>query len=262
LLRASVVCRWAGASLAFAVMAGVGCKKTAPPVQREVAKPTVRSLNGLDPATLGAVSGVVKFAGTAPAPVRVDMRPDPECGDGDRFAEDYVVHDGLLANVYVYVKSGPAAAMAQGESWMGPAVLNVKGCSFVPHVVAVTAGQRIEFRNEDALMHSIRATPGVAGSAAVDITLAPKVAGQMRMFRKPELMIPVRCGRHPWMSAFINVSPTPFFAVSGADGKFELKGLPAGDYTLGFVQEKMGERTVTVTVKALATATAGITYSL
>jgi hypothetical protein len=82
------------------------------------------------------------------------------------------------------------------------------------------------------------------------------------MFRKPELMIPVRCGRHPWMSAFINVSPTPFFAVSGADGKFELKGLPAGDYTLGFVQEKMGERTVTVTVKALATATAGITYSL
>jgi plastocyanin len=231
-------------------------------VQREVAKPTFRSLNGLDPATLGAVSGVVRFAGPAPPSTRIDMGTDPACGGGERFAEDYVVHDGLLANVYVYVKNGPTAAMTQGESWMEPVVLEARGCSFVPHVVAVTAGQRIEFRNEDATMHNVHATPSVTGNAPIDLALGPKAAGQMRMFRKPEVMMPVRCGRHTWMSAFINVSPTPFFAVTGADGKFELKGLPAGEYTLGFVQEKMGERTVTVTVKSQATATAGITYSL
>ena len=172
------------------------------------------------------------------------------------------MHDGLLANVYVYVKSGPPAAMAQGASWMAPAVLDVQGCRFVPHVAAVTAGQRIEFRNEDAVMHTVRATPNVAGNAAVELAESPNAPPQVRMFRKPEIMMPVRCGRHAWMSGFLNVSPTPFFAVTGTDGKFVLKGLPAGEYTLGFVQEKLGERTVMVTVKPQATSAAEITFSL
>ena len=60
--------------------------------------------------------------------------------------------------------------------------------------------------------------------------------------------MPVRCNNHPWMNAFINVSATPFFAVTDADGHFEIKGLPAGTYTLAAVHEKMGEQTMTVTV--------------
>jgi len=74
-------------------------------------------------------------------------------------------------------------------------------------------------------------------------------------------MIPVRCNNHPWMNAFINVSETPFFAVTDADGKFSLKGLPAGDYTLAAVHEKLGEQTMKVTVKALATADAKFTFA-
>ena len=56
--------------------------------------------------------------------------------------------------------------------------------------------------------------------------------------------MPVRCNNHPWMNAFINVSATPFFAVTDADGHFEIKGLPAGTYTLAAVHEKMGEQTI------------------
>ena len=47
------------------------------------------------------------------------------------------------------------------------------------------------------------------------------------------MMIPVRCNPHPWMNAFINVAATPFYAVTDADGHFEIKGLPAGTYTIG-----------------------------
>jgi plastocyanin len=244
------------------MLAAFGCRKSAPPIERESAKPAIRSLNALDPATLGSIRGVVKVAGTAPAPLRIEAGSDSACGSGQKFAEDYMVNGDMLANVYVYVKSGPAEAMAQGASWMPPVLLDVKGCSFVPHVLAVTVGQRIEFRNEDAAIHKLHLTPSVAGNAAIDVAIGPNSAGQMRMLRKPEVMMPVRCARHPWMGAFLNVSPTPFFAVTSGDGTFELKGLPPGDYTLGFVHEKMGERTVTVTVKPLATVTAGITYSL
>ena len=252
--------RMAVAAVALVMVSG--CRKApAPPVARSP-KPGIRSLNALDPATMGTVSGVVQFAGIAPAAVPVDMNADSGCGGGGTSTEQVVVRDGKLANVYVYVKSGPAAAMALGESWMAPVVLDAKGCNFVPHVAAVMVGQRVEFRNDDAVTHAVRATPAVAGNAAVDVTEAPKSPGQVKYFRKPEAMMPVRCARHPWMTAYLNVSPTPFFAVTGTDGKFELRGLPAGEYTLGFVQEKMGERTATVTVKPQATAALEMTYSL
>src|SRR6201997_4258712 len=68
----------------------------------------------LDPATLGTVSGTIQLSGKPPAPVKIDMSMDPVCSitGGDNFSEQYVVHDGKLANVYVYIKSGPPAAMS------------------------------------------------------------------------------------------------------------------------------------------------------
>jgi hypothetical protein len=48
----------------------------------------------------------------------------------------------------------------------------------------------------------------------------------------------------------MNVSKSPFYAVTGADGKYEIKGLPPGDYTLAFVHEKLGEQDQKVTLAA------------
>ena len=56
-------------------------------------------------------------------------------------------------------------------------------------------------------------------------------------------MIPVKCNQHPWMKMYISVVKNPFFAVTGKDGKYELKGLPPGTYTIAVVQEKFGEQT-------------------
>src|SRR2546430_12535090 len=61
-------------------------------------------------------------------------------------------------------------------------------------------------------------------------------------------MLPVKCNQHPWMKMFINVTKSPFYAVTGPDGKYEIKGLPPGDYTIAFVHEKLGEQTQKVTV--------------
>ena len=52
-----------------------------------------------------------------------------------------------------------------------------------------------------------------------------------RMFDKPEVMVPFRCDVHGWMAAYGGIVSHPFFAVSKADGSFEIKGLPAGTYT-------------------------------
>jgi plastocyanin len=257
LVRAVVI---AGLLLGCGVM---GCKSggTQAGDVGEVAKPAAAPV---DPATLGSVGGVVRFAGKAPAPVRIDTTMDPACGfggSGDVFSEQYAVKDERLANVYVYVKSGTTMTIGATGA-LPPVVLDQKGCVYTPHVIAVRVGQPVEFHNDDVTMHNVHAIPVVVGNQAVDISQGPKGAPQTKRFAAPEVMMPVRCNNHPWMQAFINVSATPWFAVTGADGKFELKGLPAGAYVLGAVQEKMGEQTLNVTVRAKEQATADFTFAM
>jgi plastocyanin len=218
----------------------------------------------LDVVSLGTVVGTVHFDGKAPAPVKIDMSMDPACGMGpggdSNMSEQYAVHGTGLANVFVYVKSGPAAAFSTTTS-PGPAiVMDQKGCRYVPHVIGLMKGGAVEFRNSDVTMHNIHTMPSAPGSESIDISQSPRGASQIKQFNQPETMIPVRCNNHPWMNAFINVSATPFFDVSGSDGQFSIKGLPAGEYTLAAVHEKLGEQTIKVTVKALGTAETKFTF--
>jgi len=257
-----------GYFMAAIVLTGLaGCKpkttsQTHPDINSQPAH-TRRSIP-LDPATLGSVSGTVHFAGKPPERIRIDMSQDPACSmtGGENLAEQYVVHDGKLANVYIYVKSGPAAAMSASDNSTAPVVLDQVGCRYVPHVIAVMQGGSVEFRNSDDTMHNIHTMPTVSANKEIDVSQGPKGAPQIRQFLQPEVMMPVRCNNHPWMNAFINVSATPFFAVTDANGRFEINGLPAGTYTLAAVHEKMGEQTITVTVKPHETEPASFTYSL
>ncbi|HMF54207.1 MAG TPA: carboxypeptidase regulatory-like domain-containing protein [Edaphobacter sp.] len=227
--------------------------------------PAVRPQSApLNPVTLGSVSGTVHFAGKPPQRVKIDMSMDPVCSmmGGDNLAEQYVVHDGKLANVYVYVKDGPAVAMSAGPQTTSPVVMDQVGCRYVPHVIALMRGGSVEFRNSDSTMHNIHTMPTVVGNETVDVSQGPKGAPQQKQFEKPEVMIPVRCNNHPWMNAFINVSATPFFAVTDEKGHFEIKGLPAGTYTLAVVHEKMGEQTMSVTVAPKKAEKADFSYSM
>ncbi len=251
--------------VASGMVAGLAGCKANPAKNQEAgtanAKPAAVAL---DPATLGAVSGTVHFSGKAPERLRIDMSQDPVCSmmGGDNFAEQYVVHDGKLANVYIYVKDGPEAAMSAPAVTTAPVVLDQVGCKYVPHVIGVMRGGSVEFRNSDGTMHNIHTMPTVAANKEINVSQDARAAPEVKQFMQPELMMPVRCNNHPWMNAFINVSATPFFAVADAEGRFEIKGLPAGTYTLGAVHEKMGEQTMTVTVKPQVTGTADFTYAI
>jgi hypothetical protein len=61
----------------------------------------------------------------------------------------------------------------------------------------------------------------------------PGAAPIQQKFAREEVMIPVKCNQHPWMRAYIGVLKTPFYAVTGSDGTYTIKGLPPGDYTIG-----------------------------
>jgi plastocyanin len=274
-MRVYSTMRWAVVAAVIAVGMN-GCKPDTKPTDTATPNTTPAAATSTpapvataaDPATTGTVTGVVHLTGTPPAPVKIDMSMDPVCSmmGGDNYSEQYVASGGKLANVFVYVKSGPAAAMNANPGLAGDngihTVLDQKGCRYIPHVVAIAKGGTVEFRNSDSTMHNVHTMPVVAGNETVDVSQAPHGAPQTHQFIAPEIMMPVRCNNHPWMNAFINISATPFFAVTGKDGSFKITGLPPGDYVLGFAQEKLGEQTAKVTVSAKGTAKTEATFAM
>jgi hypothetical protein len=214
----------------------------------------------VDPATAGVISGSVTFDGKSPERLKIDMAQDPACelSLGDNYAEQYVIHAGKLANVFVYIKSGLGDQKFVPPQ--KPVVLDQRGCRYIPHVIGVMAGQPVEIRNSDPTMHNVHPAPTAPDNREWDISEGPHGNPVTRTFDAPEIMLPVRCNNHPWMQAFINVTTNPFYAVSDANGNFEIKGLPPGTYTIAAVHETMGEQDATVTVTPHGTATTAFAY--
>ncbi len=210
----------------------------------------------------GSIAGIVTYNGPAPTN-SIDTSMDPACamgGGSDRLpVEQIAVKNGKLANVFVYIKSGPPLAMNAAPSSTQPVVMDQQHCRYVPHVIGVLAGGTVEFRNSDPTMHNIHTTS--VDNQPIDISQSPRGAPVRKQFAHPEILLPVRCNNHPWMNAFINVSATPFFAVSDAMGHFEITGLPPGNYVLGIAQEKLGEKTLPITVKPSQVAQADLSYA-
>lgn len=209
----------------------------------------------IDPATAATVSGAVKFDGTAPKAGKIDMSQDPAC-KGTNTAETIVADGGNLANVFVYVKDGLG-----DRSFDVPkdsTTIDQKGCQYHPHVLGVMTGQNIEIRNDDDTTHNIHPTP--KDNREWNESQPPKAAALEKTFAREEVMLPVKCNQHPWMKMYVNVVKSPFFAVTGKDGKYEIKGLPPGDYTLAFVHEKLGEQEQKVTLAAKDSKTLDQTF--
>src|SRR5258708_423300 len=201
-------------------------------ISQDTAKP-------IDPTTVGSISGTVAFTGAAPQPVAIDMGQDPACSVASKeqiFGEGVVAKDGKLANAFVYVKQGAEkfATTVPAE----PAVLDQKGCRYEPHVMGLLAGQKLRILNSDPAIHNVHRA--AKNNQSWNISQMPRGAPVEKTFTREELMVPITCNQHPWMRMYVNVLSHPFFAVSDADGHFEIKGLPPGDYTLAVVHEKLG----------------------
>jgi plastocyanin len=216
----------------------------------------------------GTVNGVISFNGTVPPPKKIDTSADPVCGqkNPNLTTEEAVVKDGKLANAFVYIKEGTVEGGKKvGDyAWATPATavqLDQNGCHYKPHVLGVMVNQKVSITNSDATQHNIHPTPKL--NPEWNQTQANGQAPIEKTFARAEQVIPVKCNQHPWMKSYIGVMKTPFFAVSGEDGAFEIKGLPPGTYTV--VAWKEGgangtEKTMQVTVPANGSAKADFAF--
>jgi len=247
---------WIGAVIA-ASLALVGCGNAELPKTSE--NSAIGGTAVPDEANGGAVTGKVSFEGAKPTPRTIDMSANPVCMRSHPTpvaSEEIVLNPNqTVKNAFVWVKSG-----LPDTKWKiptTPVVLDQSGCMYTPHVFGVMTGQPIAMKNSDPTNHNIH--PLTQVNQEWNQSQPPGSADKAESFHRQEVLIPIKCNIHPWMRAYVGVVSHPFFAVTGDDGTFTIKGLPPGTYTVELVHEKYGKQEQQVTVGAKESKTADFT---
>ncbi len=131
--------------------------------------------------------------------------------------------------IVVYVDTIP------GKTFPPPkdhGVMDQKKLTFIPHIMVVLKGSTVDFLNSDSVGHNVY-WPSVGGNKKLAHNLGTWPQGVKKSFTFDELgAVPLLCNVHPEMSAYIIVVPTPYYAVTNAQGEYTIKDVPNGKYTL------------------------------
>lgn len=191
----------------------------------------------------GSIEGTVEYAGT-PVPadqvVKVMAEYAPYCGD-TLPAGRYLIKDRKIKNVVVYIENIDAGRPAPRES---VTLTNLK-CAFVPHVAIGFKGTDFIERNDDPIAHNIHTYWG--GRTMYNVDLPGEGMSITKPLKRTGL-IEIECDSHHWMHGYLYVSDNPYIAVTGEDGQFSLKDVPAGTYTV-VAWHEMFDKIVTYKVK-------------
>src|SRR5262245_26710547 len=145
------------------------------------------------------------------------------------------------ANAIVYIDKIPGKQFAPPAN---PVVLDQVNLKFVPHVLAVLVGTTVAFPNSDEIRHNVFSP----GPPRFDLGTYPQNTTKYRLFDKPGVWT-MLCNVHAEMSAYVVVAETPYFATTGRDGKFVLKDVPPGKYTVRVWHEKAKSASLLIDVE-------------
>ena len=146
---------------------------------------------------------------------------------------------------------------ASGRTFPAPtahATMDQKGLLFQPHILVVQQGTTVEFQNSDTVAHNV-AWSSVGGNKKLAHNMGTWPKGEMRSFKFDNPgAIPLMCYVHPEMSAYVIVSPTPYFATTDKSGEYRIDNVPDGSYTVTAWNEGAKGQSKPVTVSGETTA--------
>ena len=210
-----------------------------------------------------SVTGTVTFTGAPPALKPLAMSADPACAKKHTKPvpdERLTLGSGnTMANIIVWVSKGIPA----GKTFAAPktpVTLDQVGCQYKPHAQGIMVGQAYRILNSDGILHNVHSLPKV--NPQFNKPMPPNLKETTTTFTKPEPVFQIKCDVHPWMIANIGVFTHPFFAVTGADGKFTIPGLDPGTYEITAWHEVLGTQTASVTVAATGSKTQDFKFAM
>jgi plastocyanin len=197
------------------------------------------------------IIGTVTLNGTPPPEVPyTPLMNDPTCGamyTTTPTTHFYVVgpnHE--LADVIVSLKGVTGKSTGANQP---PVVMDQKGCLYQPQILAIQTGQKLVVKNSDPCIHNVHCVPAVAGNPESNQVQMPGGPDLTLTFPQPEMFIKFKCDVHPWMFAWVSVIDSPYYCLTGKEGKFIIKDVPPGKYTAEADHRKLGTLTKDVEVK-------------
>jgi hypothetical protein len=202
---------------------------------------------GAQAALAGNITGVVTLKGTPPPERQITpLMNDANCGKLHTevvMTKFYVVGENNgLGDVFVTLRG--IKGKSTGPS-VPPAVIDQKGCEYIPYILGVQTGQKIMVKNSDPLLHNVHPTPTNTAAGNKEANLAQLPGGPDLTFSFPaeENFLRFKCDVHPWMFSYVCVVDHPYFSVTDKDGKFTIKDVPPGKYTLEALHRRTGSIT-------------------
>jgi plastocyanin len=192
----------------------------------------------------GTLEGIVVYRGDVPTRKIIPSKNVETCGGPREEPLIRVGGDQAVESAVVYLVD-----VAKGKAWpeqsKPPEIDNVK-CRFEPEVQVIPPG-RLDVVNSDPVLHN---THGYYGKRTAFNLGLPNEGQRIPVELKRAGTVRVDCDAHGWMEGWIYVADNPYYAVTGADGKFTISDVPPGDYKLVAVQSFTGPIEMPVTVKA------------
>jgi plastocyanin len=154
-------------------------------------------------------------------------------------------------NSVVWVEAIPGKTFPKPDKTL---TIDQKSLMFQPHILVVAVGATVDFRNSDNVQHNIF-WPSISGNKKLAHSLGTWPAGQTRNFQFDSPgVVPLLCNVHPEMSAYIIVTPTPYYAETDLSGNFTIANVPDGKYTVTAWHQGYKNQSKPVTVSGNATA--------
>jgi plastocyanin len=164
------------------------------------------------------------------------------------FAMASTIHGQVLvkaardnSDAVIYIDKIPGRRYTPPSS---PIVLDQLNLRFVPHVLPVLLGTTVAFPNSDEIRHNVFSP----GPPRFDLGTYAQHTTKYHVFDKAGVWT-MLCNVHAEMSAYVVVSETPYFAKTDKDGKFVLKDVPPGKYSLKIWHEKAKPATLPIEVR-------------
>jgi hypothetical protein len=192
----------------------------------------------------GTIEGTIRYSGKPPTPKKITITKDPKiCGLSRNDDAMEVSADRGVKNVVVYLPDMKFGKKLTSD--MKP-VLDQKDCHYLPHVQVVPVHATLQIKSQDPILHNVHSF--LNGSTVINFAMPPqKDLVLTRKLDKPGGQ-QLKCDVHSFMRGGIFVAETPYWALTDAAGKFEIKDVPPGTYTVNTWHEAAGPISQSVTV--------------